>query len=59
MTETPTLITWNLWFGEFEQLPRLAAALDLVRAEAPDVIAFQEVVNDPLRVCRSRSRGQA
>ncbi len=42
------VLTWNLWFGEFELMARLEAALAIIRSHDPDVIALQEVVPETL-----------
>jgi endonuclease/exonuclease/phosphatase family metal-dependent hydrolase len=41
-------LTWNLWFGDFERDRRLGTALEIVRRERADIVAFQEVVPDTL-----------
>lgn len=38
-----TLVTFNIWFGDYFQERRLRALLELVRATDPDIIGFQEV----------------
>jgi endonuclease/exonuclease/phosphatase family metal-dependent hydrolase len=38
-----TLVSYNLWFGEYRWEERLAALLELVRDCRPDVIGFREV----------------
>ena len=37
------LVTWNVWFGEFEAGARWQALLDECLAASPDIICFQEV----------------
>jgi tyrosyl-DNA phosphodiesterase 2 len=37
-----TLVTYNLWFGDFRWRDRLRAVLDIVRACRPDLVALQE-----------------
>ena len=37
-----TVLTWNVWFDEFERAPRLAAVVDEVRRRTPDLVCLQE-----------------
>jgi len=41
--EQLTLVTYNIWFGEYRWRERLAHLLELVASYRPDIIAFQEV----------------
>ena len=43
-----TLVTWNIWFGEWERGARWRALWDRLDALSPDVICLQEVVPEAL-----------
>lgn len=57
---TLRLVTWNVWFGHWEQEQRRAALWAEIEARNPDVVCLQEVVPEHLaspEIERLRERG--
>ena len=53
------LLTWNIWFDIMDREERMAALIEYILSELPDVVCLQEVVPNVKKFLSECSSGMA